>query len=141
MTKPDHEYEAPGDAHTAIATFLDGEDVDARALKDALANAEGRDYFLDLLVLRRSVHDTFEPLPVRPESSWCRRRVVAVAAAIVMALGAGYFAGRQLQRADAAAGAISPVVVEFGQVAPPAPAPTKVIELKPGLNWKEQGGN
>jgi hypothetical protein len=142
MTKPDHEYEAPDDARAAIAAFLDGEDVDARALKDALSDAEGRDYFVDLLVLRRSVQATFEPrgaVTAVPRTS--RLRALAVAAAVVIALGSGYAAGR-FAVAETREPEMSPVVVEFGQFAPPpAPEPTRVIELTPGRNWKDEGGN
>lgn len=143
MTKPENEYEDPIGGHVAIAAFLDGEDVDASALKLALADAEGRDYLVDLLVLRRSVQATFEPRgTVAPVPRTSRRRALAVAAAVVVSLGSGYAAGRHLEVAETRESEMSPVVVEFGQFAPPpAPAPTRVIQLTPGRNWKDEGGN
>src|SRR5262249_23670367 len=38
--------------HDVIAEFADGEAVDPNALKQALAEAEGRDHLIDVLVLR-----------------------------------------------------------------------------------------
>ena len=50
MTNPENSVDEPVPGPSAIvAEFLDGERVDALALRDALAAAEARDYLVDLL--------------------------------------------------------------------------------------------
>ena len=131
---------SPDDPLAIVEAFIDGEPVVPEALKDALADAAGRDYLVDLLVLRGVVARMESPMA----SVTCARaersrhlKWVAAAAAVVMSLLAGYFAGQQV---------VTPIetrtVEAFvePQSAPTAPAPTRVITLRPGVNWTESSG-
>lgn len=137
-----------------IAAFVDGEPVVAEDLREALCAKEGREYLIDLVALRGLV---------RPAAAWsvapvahpaARDHVTAedksrmplvwtTAAAAVLAVStlAGFSAGRMTRPVTAPE---SPTITV--QAAPPpalsidAPAPTRVIELKHGLDWTEQSG-
>lgn len=122
-----------------IDAFIDGERVDANALKAALADPGGRDYFVDVWLMREAVQregaaDAAPPvaapavLPRRDLRRW------ATAAAIAGALIGGYALGYR-----ATGGVSVPLVpaqtpaITLG--APPAaafpvPAPTRVIQLE-----------
>jgi len=114
-----------------VAAFVDGERVDAQALGHALERADGRRYLIELVALG-AVLDRADAQE-RPAQRAPRRpaRWVAAAAIVVVSLGTGYAAGRAISEraADAArAEATAP------------PAPTRVIDLTPGVNWQETKG-
>jgi hypothetical protein len=121
-----------------VAALADGEPVDPDALKAALDDPAVREYLVDLITLRQSV-GTLSGLP---PVQWRERRSVlsrvgwmAAAAAVIVSLTAGYVAG---QRAVQAAPAPSvETFVDFGGSAS-APKPTRVVPLRPGVNWTEK---
>ena len=118
----------------AIDAFIDGETVDTQALDAALASAEGRAYLFDALALRRLVHDapgaaSAPHAPARTLQFYARAAVIAIGL-----LGAGYFAGSR----DRIVTTIeTPATTADAET---APEPTRVIELKPGINWHETKG-
>lgn len=122
-----------------IDSFIDGERVDPDALKTALAGPAGRDYFVDVWLMREAVHaeaaaetPPMLAVPVTPQRA-SRRWIPAVAAAIAGALVGGYAVG---YRSGGVAPAPAPVVSPITAVsAPPpsafpAPPPTRVIQLE-----------
>ena len=121
---------------TTIDAFVDGETVDASALDAALASAEGRAYLFDALSLRRlaqdATADVAAPAPLsRARTLHFSARAAAVAIGL---LGLGYAAGardRVVTVVDAPTA---------NAQAEPAPEPTRVIELTPGVNWHESKG-
>ena len=117
------------DSLEIIDAFVDGQRVDPATLESALADPAGRRYLTDLIALREVVR-TPESTVVASPAAARRWRWMAVAACVVIA-GGGYLAGVQIerQRSREAAAATSK-----------APAPTRVIELKPGVNWHETSG-
>ena len=123
--------------HECIAAFADGEPVDPERLDRALADAEGRAYLIDLLVLR-GLYARRDALPgpdARARTARLRWLPVVAALVVVSVLG-GYVAGRQSgERAPAASAAPLTVPSEVT-----APAPTHVIRLEPGVDWNERGG-
>jgi hypothetical protein len=131
------------DHRDVVAAFLDHEPVEAPALERALADAGGREYFIDLLVLRGFVGDPAVRLvPVERATSTERRtgrRSSAwwlAAAAVLVAMGTtgGYVAGRVVDRQRQTARVEHEVPVQA------APAPTHVIRLENGVTWNEKSG-
>jgi hypothetical protein len=124
-----------------LEAFIDGERVDPEALKTALEDPAGRDYLLDLLALRDAVGRMgpggWSAINRAPA---VRRRVrwAAAAALFVCGIGAGYTAGQRALERKPAEPSISAVLNL--STAPPAPAPTKVITLRPGVNWTDSQG-
>ena len=108
-----------------VAAFVDGERVNAQALKAALAQAEARDYLAELLALREVIAQNGAPVVAAARPS--RRWIVAAAAAVMLSLGGGYALGAA-QASDAAG------------VSDSAPQPTRVIEVSPGASYAPQGG-
>ena len=60
-----------------IDALIDGEPVDAGALRDALAESSGRDYLVDAWLLREAVQEDHAPAPAltclrqaRPDRRW-----------------------------------------------------------------------
>jgi hypothetical protein len=143
MTNPEYgpEDPVPSDLST-VAAFLDGEPVDGAALKSALETAEGRDYLVDLLVLRQSVVHmapiaVVRPTP-RPERSI---RHWAVAAALLLLASAGSYAiGARAASVAPVEGARSSIEAVIDLPPSAAPKPTEVIRLEPGVNWHSSGG-
>jgi hypothetical protein len=129
------------DAYEVIGAFVDHERVDPIDLKAALSTDEGRQYLVDLIALRETAADAFLTAPAatmsaRPVSaarSWLRP--VASAAAILIALTGGYVAG---QRAQHAAPVQNPSATSIDAAHMPAPRPTSIIKLQPGVDWHEQ---
>ena len=125
MTEP---REAPLEPHRVIDAFLDGERVDGESLKDALATTEGRDHLVDVLALREWIEAT-EPSaevlrPRRRSPRW-----LGLAAAVLVAALGGYAFGHA--RGNRAAPQMTS-----------APQPTRVIDLRPGVEWHEiRGGH
>ncbi|OFW12054.1 MAG: hypothetical protein A3H96_06365 [Acidobacteria bacterium RIFCSPLOWO2_02_FULL_67_36] len=123
-----------------IAAFVDGERVNARALADALGSAEGREYLIDVVALREVALVPAEPgsgAVARPRGPARIARWIGVAAALLVALAAGYQTGLSRSPARATAAAAPAVRTD---AAPPAP--TVVIKLEPGAAWRdvEKGG-
>ena len=122
-----------------IDSFVDGERVDPDALKAALAEPAGRDYFVDVWLMREAVHaeSAAEALPmvavpVAPQRA-PRRWIPAVAAALAGALIGGYAVGYRSGRvAPAPAPVVSPITTVSAPPpsAFPAPPPTRVIQLE-----------
>ena len=123
-----------------VASLADGEAVDSEALRVALDDPAVRAYLVDLIALRQSVGTMSEQLPVQ----WRERRTflsrvgwMAAAAAVVLSLTAGYVAGQRTVEA-----APAPAVETFVTIGPTAvaPKPTRVVTLRPGVNWAEKEG-
>ena len=129
------------DYHQVLEAFADGEPVDPDDLNNALALPEGRAHFIDVLVLRGMVggHSATRPLTAAlpaPRRGAGRRWLSAAAALLLVAgLGGigGYSAGRRQTSVNA-------VTAAQGNAAAPAPAPTRVIRLEPGVDWTERAG-
>ena len=116
-----------------IDAFLDGETVEPAALDAALAAAEGRAYLIDALAIRQLMSDapaSAVPVRRRPTLLFSARAAVLALALV----GLGYAAG---VRTTAPEGAVNPAS-STENVAPPEP--TRVIELKTGVNWQESKG-
>ena len=130
------------DHRDVVAAFLDHEAVEAPALERALADAGGREYFIDLLVLRGFVGDPAVRLAPAERIPSTERRVDRrsawwlAAAAMLVAMGTtgGYVAGRVVDRQRQVSR------VEHEIAAPAAPAPTHVIRLENGVTWNEKSG-
>lgn len=103
------------DRYEIVSAFLDDEPVDANQLAQALSEPEGRALLLDLLALRHVVQPSSASVESKRRSPL---RILVAAAAIVVALLGGYFAGQFRSEAARAA----------------APSPTRVIEA-PG-DWQ-----
>jgi hypothetical protein len=106
-----------------IEAFLDGDRVDADALKSALATDDGRDHLVQMLALREVLRPR-ESFPGRSTTTgvitaWRR---LAVAAAIAVSVVGGYAVGHQTARAAAA-----PAIAGATDI---APTPSRVIEIK-----------
>ena len=112
-----------------ISAFVDNEPFDAEALARALAEPGGRDLLIDFIALRHVVSADGiveqQTGSIAPRSRW---RELVAAAAVVAALAGGYAAGRvqtdpATSRDDTA-----------------APAPTRVVDLRPGVEWQPATG-
>jgi hypothetical protein len=129
------------DEHVEVVeAFLDGERVAPEALRDALAHAEARDVFIELLQLRDAVAEmgpTAWKHGAASRVTALRRRLVTAAAIALMSIG-GYLVGQRASTPVVAAETVH-AVVSFGSP-PVAPAPTRVIALRPGVNWTESSG-
>jgi len=115
--------------HEAISAFIDNEPFDAHELASALATPGGRELLLDLIAMRHVVLADITPesavTGVVKRAPWRR---LAAAAAIVIALAGAYAAGRQFATNSGTTAMDAP------------PAPTKVIELRPGIDWHVNNG-
>jgi hypothetical protein len=123
-----------------IDAFIDGERVDANALKAALAEQACRDYFVDVWLMREAVQregaaDAAPPLAAEVLTSRSQPRpwLVAAAAAIAGALIGGYAVGYRTGGVTAPAVPVQTPAITVS--APPAtafpvPAPTRVIQLE-----------
>jgi hypothetical protein len=116
-----------GSKFEIITAFVDGERVGADELRQALADPEGREYLTDVVSLREAVRAADHSMTAAPPKSTSRGRWLAAAALVVIAGGTGYALGHRTSRTELASASV-------------APAPTRVIELKPGVNWQETGG-
>jgi hypothetical protein len=133
--------DAADEPYLVVAALADGEHVDADALRSALTDAAVRDYLVDLVALRQSVRTTDELSAARWQdrrSLWGRVGWLSAAAAVVVSLTAGYLAGQRM--AQAAPLPIVETVVHL-ESQPTAPRPTRVIPLRPGVNWTETAGD
>ena len=139
-----------------IDAFVDGERVEADALKQALADPSARDHFVDAWLLREYVHDNLAgDRSVPPADRTPRRQpfgVLMTAAAVCLA--AGYGVGFWSARASigppvsstaAALPAATPASPVAGTTtvddrAFPVPAPTRVIRLEMTSDIETAGG-
>jgi len=125
-----------------IDAFMDGERVDAAALKRALTEEAGRYYLVDAWLLREGVQeDMAHDSVVLPAPAAVRARGVRpwlIAAAILLCLGGGYAVGYRAGNLWAPAGSPASLNKEVltPQPAPathktsfPAPVPTRVIQI------------
>ena len=140
MTNGDERDSAELNQHSyfAVAALADSEPVDPAALKAALEDPAVREYLVDLITLRQSVGMMSEQLPVQ----WRERRSflsragwMAAAAVIVISLTAGYVAGQRTVE-PAAAPSVETFVDFSGSTS--APKATRVVPLRPGVNWTEK---
>jgi hypothetical protein len=134
MTEPEQTAPEPvAEPYAVVEAFLDGEAVDPTKLRHALDEPGVRNHLVDLLVLREGIR-TITPGAWTAAHAAPRARVrwLAAAAAVLVALSAGYYTGQRTVAASGPSGAETIVAVE----SPPAPpAPTTVIKLEPGVNW------
>jgi hypothetical protein len=113
-----------------ISAFVDNEPFAAAALARALAEPGGRDLLIDFIALRHLVStdgasDQRLAL-VAPRPRW---RGALAAAAVIVALVGGYAAGRERAALSAGPDSVST-----------APRPTRVVELRPGVEWQVTNG-
>ena len=139
MANPEHpsELTALPPSYLVIEAFLDGEAVSRGEVAKALADAEAREHFLDLVALRGGVAAMGPSTWSAPEpaAAWNTRRWWAAAAAVVFSVATGFIAGQRT--VDASAFATFEVErADRGS----APNPTRVITLEPGVNWTESTG-
>lgn len=126
------------DTYDVIAAFADGERVNPDELKDALAADDGREYLVELLVLRDLVHTSDPEMEIvaRAAARRDRRTWLGIAAALVASVLGGYAVGWRSH--DALGDRASAPGTSAASIS--APAPTRVIHLEPGIDWKEISG-
>lgn len=133
MTPDDVTPATPLPAAALVDALLDGEPVDTRALRDALEDPGAREYLVDALVLRQLTHE-MAPMTLAAATPRAPRREpwrwIASAAVLALVAAGGFFAGH---RHDI----VAPIVESSAppDVSPPAPVPTKIIRLEPGVSW------
>jgi hypothetical protein len=130
-----------------IAKFADGERVDTRALRAALADEAGRDYLIDLVAMREIVReaegpradavtdDVREPRAITPMRFGGQRAktMLGLAAVLTMAVGlAGYAMGQQRSQVVSVA-VLPPLEADVIVALEAPPAPTQVIRLDAGV--------
>lgn len=116
-----------------IDAFVDGEEVDARALKTALASEAGRDYFVDTWLLRDALGSDVPAATMGTSSRPVVRsgRPWLIAAAICASVLGGYSLGNLNRTPPAASTPAVNAIVDVGTPAAfPVPAPTRVIQLE-----------
>jgi len=133
-----------------IDAFVDGERVDPAALKHALSDPAGRDYFVDVWMLREVVqHDpeiaVASRRPVAPPPQQ-RARPWMVAAALVAGLAGGYLVGSRLPASSFSASPATVATTTTVRPTPakdvfPAPPPTRVIQLEFRVDSNGSGGD
>lgn len=130
--------------HGVVDALIDGERVEVQALRDALARADVRDYFVDALMLRQLAQD-MEPIrlampaPAEPREEANRPIRWITAAVVIIATAAGSYIYGRHERMPV----VSPMSVEIvmeDMPPPAAPAPTHVIQLQPSVNWTRING-
>ncbi len=111
--------------HEVISVFLDDEPFDAAELRAALEDPTGRELLIDLVALRQMAQLTVpEPAiaserPARVRVPW---RWLLAAAALIVAVAGGFFAGRHLNQP--------------AELASTAPAATRTIDIR-SAEWQE----
>jgi hypothetical protein len=126
--------------HDCVAAFADGEAVDPERLDLALADADGRAYLIDLLVLR-GLYGRRDAQPVLASRPRPFRWLPAVAALVMVSVLGGYVAGRRAGETGVSPDADAALPLRTRtEITVTAPAPTHVIRLEPGVDWKERGG-
>ena len=131
--------EAGADLLEVIDAFVDGHRVNAPELKRALAEEEGRNYFVDAWLLRESLQDEMaaETLPhARTDAAMGRRWILPVAVSLISLIGGSYAGYRLAQMADSTASPIvapaTPAPAGPATQTPsfPVPAPTRAIPIE-----------
>lgn len=131
------------DHHDILAAFVDNEAVGAENLAAALAVPAGRDYLIDLLVLRGIVGGATNARPAATFAGSSRRTgfwLTAAAACLAVGVAGGFFAGRGTFGEPHATGARVANVVAAPSTTMTAPAPTHVIRMERGVDWNERSG-
>ena len=129
------------DPVAVVEAFADGERVDRDALNAALADPAGREYLLDLLALRDAVGGMAPSRwAVASRTGLNRFRWVAAAALVICSIAAGYLAGTRTVEGHTEPPNVAAVITLPEAEITPAPAPTKVITLRPGVNWTDTKG-
>ena len=135
------------DRFELIDAFVDGERVDAAALKRVLAEDAGRDYFVDAWLLREGVLDELAHEPVPQMRAIPNRRwpVLAIAASLACLM-AGGLAGYRMGAvrggtspagvASVPSPALPPTTTSF-----PAPAATRAIPVEFSAGSGMPGGD
>jgi hypothetical protein len=115
-----------------ISAFADGERVDTEALREALAEEAGRDFFIDMIAMREVVSGGVmtagaagSPAAAPPRG----RRVLGLAAAALVAVGVGGYAIGHQQSRIVTVAAHPPLEADAVVSMEAAPAPTQVIRL------------
>jgi hypothetical protein len=83
------------DTHEVISAFLDDEPFDAHRLADALSDPDGRAQLFDLLALRHVMQPGKEAMSLVRQKRNSGLRTLLAAAAVLVALVGGYFAGQR----------------------------------------------
>ena len=131
-----------------IDAFVDGERVDATALKLALSEPAGRDYLVDVWLLRESLQEEMAS-EVPPAAAAVRARGARpwlMAAALAACLIGGYFTGHRTSGTSggstqvAQPPVVAPIVPAQTTGSFPAPVPTRVIQLQFGTDAHVSGG-
>jgi hypothetical protein len=128
-------------SYLVVAALADGEQVDPGALKVALSDPAVCSYLVDLIALRHAVGTMSATLATGRQERHVfgsRAAWLTAAAAVVMSLTAGYFAGQRAAVQTLSAPMIE-TAVDLGP-AVVAPKPTHVVPLRPGVNWTEKAG-
>ena len=137
------------DGFAVIDAFVDGERVDAAALKHALSEPAGRDYLVDIWLLREGVQEEMKADTAAPPASLPTRspRTWLYAAAMLVCVIGGYAIGYQMS----GPGSQQPVPVTPPAAnaqpasAPPAPlaapVPTRVITVQFAADTTAGGGD
>lgn len=121
-----------------VDAFVDGRRVNTPELKQALAEAEGRDYFVDAWLLRESLQEqmALESIPqTRSGSRSTRGWLLPVAAAVALLIGGGV-AGYRLADLVAETPGVAPparvIPAAPASTSPafPVPAPTRAIPVE-----------
>ena len=111
-----------------ISAFLDDEPFDPDALARPLAQPGTPEVLIDFIPLRHVVSEDAvveQPIAKPARSRW---RDLVAAAAVVAALAGGYAVGRGQTGPDPSGDDSS------------APKPTRVVELRPGVEWQPVTG-
>lgn len=133
------------DHHDVIGAFVDNEPIEAEDLAAALATPDGRDYLIDVLVLRGLVADGGSRLtrsavvPKKKTSQYVFWLPAIAAALITIGVGAGFVAGRVISNRVTPAAPVSDSA-DISAPAVVAPAPTHVIRMEKGVDWNERSG-
>ena len=130
-----------------IDGFVDGERVDAAALKAALADSAGRDYLIDAWLLREAVREVGASDAVAVPARAAGRPSTAfrhwlVAAGIAGALVSGYALGSQRSEVvsvPSSGQVTNPAVTPAAAF--PAPPPTRVIQIEFQTDATGTGGD
>lgn len=112
-----------------IGAFIDGERVDADALRAALAVEEGRAYLVELAAMREIVAmPSIAATPAPRASVWSAKLLLAAAALVAIVGTAGFAIGRaEIERK---------VEVERAE-ANRAPVPTREVPAEAGVSWTQ----
>jgi hypothetical protein len=135
----DHEQipDLAADPCAIVEAFADGEPVARAALSAALSDPAAREHLLDVLILRDAIGTMTPPRWQHVRRS--RAPWLAAAAAVLLSVVGGYYAGQRAISADPAHTTIE-TSIDLS-LSPAAPSPTRVVTLQPGVNWVEgQGG-